>query len=83
MEFCQSRNVGNLGYCGNDIFLIRWNLYVNIDPKVIAGHIKNIQKKYLEFFWKTWKNYGNIILPALSGNSKNVVWLMGKNVEAW
>ena len=23
MEFCQSGNVGTLGYCGNDIFLIR------------------------------------------------------------
>ena len=23
MEFCQSGNLGTLGYCGNDIFLIR------------------------------------------------------------
>ena len=68
MEFCQSRNVGTLGYCRNDIFLIRWNFYVNIDPKVIGGHIKNIQKIYLEFFCKTWKNDGNIMEFCQSGN---------------
>ena len=55
MEFCQSGNVGTLGYCGNDIFLIRWNVYVNIDPKVFGGHIKNIHKIYLEFFEKLGK----------------------------
>ena len=59
MEFCQSGNVGTLGYCKNDIFLIKWNFYVNIDPKVIGGHVKNIQKIYLEFFLKnlekSWK----------------------------
>ena len=62
MEFCQSGNVGTLGYCGIDIFLIRWNFYVNIDPKVIGGHIKNNQKIYLEFFLKnlekSWKFHG-------------------------
>ena len=71
MEFCQSGNMAcgvdvrggvTFGYCGNDIFLIRWNLYVNIDPKVIWGHIKNIQKIYLEFFLinleKLWKYHG-------------------------
>ena len=55
MEFCQSGNVGTLGYCGNDIFLIRWNFYVSIDPKVIGGHFINIQKIYMEFFEKPGK----------------------------
>ena len=50
MEFCQSGNVGTLGYCGNYLFLIRRIFYVNIDPKVIGGHIKNVQKMCLEVF---------------------------------
>ena len=68
MEFCQSGNVGTLGYCGNDVCLIRLNFYGNIDPKVIRGHIKNIQKIYLDFFWKTWKNHGNIMEFCQSRN---------------
>ena len=65
MEFYQSRNVGTLGYCGNDIFLIRWNFYVNIDPKVIGGHIKNIQKIYLEIFWKIMEISWNFVSPEM------------------
>ena len=52
MEFCQSGNVGTLGYRGNYIFLIRWNFYANIDPKIIGGHLKKIQKIYLDFFFE-------------------------------
>ena len=56
MEFCQSGNVGTLGCCGNDIFSIRWNFYVNFDPKVIGGYIKNIQKNIpVIFFEKSGK----------------------------
>ena len=69
MEFFQAGNVGTLGYCGNDIFLIRWNFYVNNDPKVTGSHIKNIQKKYLEFFFekpgKIMEKSWNFVSPEM------------------
>ena len=80
MEFCQSGNVGTLGYCGNDIFLIRWNFYVNIDPKVIGGHIKNIQKIYLEFFFE---KPGNIMEFCQSGNVGTLQMSKSQHCEPW
>ena len=77
MEFCQSGNVGTLGYCRNDILLIRWNFYVNIDPKVIGTNIKNIQKIYLDFFfWKTWKNIMEFCQSGNVGISLLVLWFV-------
>ena len=76
MEFCQTTDVGTLGYCGNDLFLISWNFYVDIDPKVIGGHIKNIQKIYLEFFWKTWKYHGILSVWKCENPVCKESWMM-------
>ena len=89
LEFCQSGNVGTLGYCGNDIFLIGWNFYVNIDPKVIGGHIKNIRKYLRIYTWnfleKSWK-YHEILLVQKCGNPAVIftarIWRMGNRVAS-
>ena len=48
--------------------LFRWNFYVNIDPKVIGGHIKIFRKYTWNFSGKTWKYHGNIMEFCQSGN---------------
>ena len=44
--------------------LFRWNFYVNIDPKVIGGHIKIFRK----YTWNFFEKPGNIMEFCQSGN---------------